>query len=84
MELNYDPLNRFGRHLAALRRAKGISQERLALESGLARSYLSGIERGLRNVSLMNICVLAETLQFPPARLLEFSTDPDDAGDDVR
>ena len=84
MELNYDPLNRFGRHLAALRRAKGVSQERLALESGLARSYLSGIERGLRNVSLVNICVLAGSLQLPPARLLEFSTAPDPGGEDVR
>ena len=84
MELNYDPLNRFGRHLAALRRAKGVSQERLALESGLARSYLSGIERGLRNVSLVNICVLAGALQLPPARLLEFSTAPDPGGEDVR
>lgn len=82
MELHYDPLNRFGRHLVALRRAKGVSQERLALESGLARSYLSGIERGLRNVSLVNICVLAKTLEFPPARLLEFSTAPDPGDDD--
>ncbi len=76
MELHYDPLKRFGRHLAVLRRAKGVSQERLALESGLARSYLSGIERGVRNVSLMNICILAETLGLPPARLLEISTAP--------
>lgn len=77
MELDYDPLKRFGGHLAALRRAKGISQERLALESGLARSYLSGIERGVRNLSLMNICILAQTLQLPPGRLLEFSIDPE-------
>lgn len=84
MELNYDPLKRFGRHLAELRRAQGISQERLALDSGLARSYLSGIERGIRNVSLVNICVLADTLQFPPARLLEFSTAPDPEEVNVR
>lgn len=83
MELNYDPLKSFGRHLAELRRAKGISQEHLAHQSGLARSYLSGIERGVRNVSLMNICVLAETLQFPPARLLEFLTTPDSGETDV-
>ncbi|WP_298434926.1 helix-turn-helix transcriptional regulator [Ottowia sp.] len=84
MELNYDPLKRFGRHLAELRRAQGVSQERLAHESGLARSYLSGIERGMRNVSLMNICVLAETLQFPPARLLEFPTTPESEEADGR
>ncbi len=76
MELDYDPLKRFGRHLAAQRRSQGMSQERLALESGLARSYVSAVERGLRNVSLKNICLLAETLDVPPARLLEFSTAP--------
>jgi len=84
MELDYDPLKRFGRHLAELRRARGVSQERLALDSGLARSYLSGIERGRRNVSLVNICILAKTLQFPPARLLEFSTSPDSGDSETR
>jgi transcriptional regulator with XRE-family HTH domain len=48
MELDYDPRKHFGRHLAAPRRSKDLSQERLALESGVARSYLSGVERGLR------------------------------------
>ncbi len=73
-ELNYDPLKRFGRHLAEVRRSKGFSQEGLALESGLARSYVSGVERGVRNLSLVNICVLAEALKCSPARLMEFST----------
>lgn len=75
MELHYDPLKRFGKRLAELRLAEGISQERLARESGLARSYLSGIERGVRNVSLKNICILAKTLKCPPSVLLEFSTE---------
>lgn len=77
MELDYDPKKRFGAHLASLRRAKGISQERLALESGLARSYLSGVERGIRNIALLNICVLAKTLDLPPSELLDFSTQDD-------
>lgn len=72
MELDYDPKKRFGAHLAALRRAKGISQERLALESGLARSYLSGVERGIRNIALLNLCILAKALDLPPSRLLDF------------
>ncbi|WP_298435057.1 helix-turn-helix transcriptional regulator [Ottowia sp.] len=75
MDLAYDPRKRFGTRLAALRRAKGISQERLALESGLARSYLSGIERGIRNIALVNICVLAATLELRPADLLDFDAD---------
>jgi len=74
MDLDYDPRKRFGTHLAALRRAKGISQERLALESGLARSYLSGVERGIRNIALVNICILAATLEHKPADLLDFET----------
>lgn len=67
-----DPLKQFGRRLTALRKQRGWSQEKLALESGLARSYLSGIERGLRNVALINICALAETLGVPPAEMLRF------------
>ena len=62
----------FGRRLAELRRAKGWSQEKLALESGLARSYLGGVERGQRNLALLNICRLAETLDVPVAELMTF------------
>lgn len=70
--LNYNPRERFGRHLAAFRRARGWSQEALALESGLARSYLSGVERGVRNIALVNICKLAQTLDVTPAELMAF------------
>ncbi|GAO20708.1 MULTISPECIES: helix-turn-helix domain-containing protein [Comamonadaceae] len=76
MELEYDPLVCFGRHLAATRRNAGVSQEALAYDSGMSRSYLSEIERGLRNVALRNICVLAETLRVPPSALLEFDRTP--------
>jgi transcriptional regulator with XRE-family HTH domain len=68
--MKYNPLELFGQHLIELRRAKGWSQERLALESGLARSYIGGIERGQRNLALINICVLAETLEVPPSEML--------------
>lgn len=70
--MDYDPLKLFGRHLADLRKARGWSQEKLALESGLARSYVGGIERGQRNIALINICVLADTLQVVPAEMLNF------------
>ena len=70
--MDYDPLKLFGQHLARLRKARGWSQERLALESGLARSYVSGIERGLRNLALVNICILADTLEVPPSEMLDF------------
>ncbi len=61
----------FGRQVAELRRRAGLSQEALALESGLARSYLGGVERGQRNIALINICRLAKALRVRPSRLLE-------------
>ena len=70
--MDYDPLELFGKRLVELRKAKGWSQEKLALESGLARSYVGGIERGQRNIALYNICVLAETLNVEPSEMLAF------------
>lgn len=66
-----DPKVMFGQRLVELRKRAGWSQERLALESGIARSYLGGVERGQRNIALLNICRLAETLNVPPSSLLE-------------
>jgi len=68
-----DPRILFGRRLAALRKEKGLSQEALALESGIARSYLGGVERGQRNIALVNICRLADALAVEPAELFLFS-----------
>lgn len=73
------PLCRFGAHLSALRKRRGWSQERLALESGLARSYLGGVERGQRNIALLNILRLAEALGCAPSMLLEFDETVDSA-----
>jgi len=67
-----DPRIRFGKRLATCRKAKGWSQERLALESGIARSYLGGVERGKRNIALLNICRLAQALEIPPSKLMTF------------
>lgn len=69
-----DPRKLFGKRLAQIRKAKGWSQEKLALESGLARSYVGGVERGQRNIALVNICRLAETLGVGPSELMEFSS----------
>lgn len=67
-----DVRKQFGKTLADLRKSLGWSQERLANESGIARSYLGGVERGQRNIALVNICKLAYTLGVSPARLMEF------------
>ena len=65
----------FAARLVAVRNDKGWSQEKLSLESGLARSYLSGVERGLRNISLDNICKLAGTLGVRPSVFLDFEVE---------
>jgi DNA-binding XRE family transcriptional regulator len=67
-----DPRMRFGRRLAACRKERGWSQERLALESGIAPSYLGGVERGQRNIALLNICRLADALEITPSKLMAF------------
>lgn len=73
MENELDVCALFGKRLSILRKEKkGWSQEKLAYESGLARSYVSGVERGVRNISLKNICKLADTLEINPAELLMF------------
>ncbi len=70
--MDYHPPESFGQHLRELRKAKGWSQERLALESGLDRGYVGSIERGQRNLTLINICILADTLCVPPSEMLNF------------
>jgi transcriptional regulator with XRE-family HTH domain len=60
----------FGEAVRSARLQRGVSQESLALECGLDRTYVSGIERGVRNPSLTNIIKIAMALETPPAELL--------------
>lgn len=62
----------FGRRVRQLRKERGVSQEAFAHEIGIDRSYFGSIERGERNVSLDNICLIAEGLGVAPAELLRF------------
>ena len=57
-----DVLERFGERVRNLRKEAGLSQEALADKCGLDRTYVGGIERGERNVSLRNIEVIAKAL----------------------
>jgi len=68
-----DPLVLFGQRVAERRKQLGWSQEKLALESGIARSYLGGVERGQRNIALVNICRLAAALSVDPSELMRFT-----------
>ena len=65
-------LKSFGKHVKELRLKQSISQEDLALKADLDRTYISGIERGLRNISLLNILRLAKALDTSPDILMKF------------
>ena len=60
-----------GRNLKRIRKEKGMSQEELAFESGLHRTYISGIERGARNPTVLILAKLAETLKVRVSVLVD-------------
>ncbi|NCB00206.1 MAG: XRE family transcriptional regulator [Clostridia bacterium] len=62
-------------NLKRVRAERGYSQERLAEIVDLHRTYISGIERGTRNVSLRNIEKIAQALDLSVVDLL---TEPED------
>ncbi|HEY3430929.1 MAG TPA: helix-turn-helix transcriptional regulator [Rhodocyclaceae bacterium] len=59
------------RNIRSLRAARGWSQEALALEAGLHRTFVAHVERGARNISLNNIERIAVALSVPVSRLFE-------------
>ncbi|HEY2536144.1 MAG TPA: helix-turn-helix transcriptional regulator [Solirubrobacteraceae bacterium] len=59
----------FGLTIREIRNRRGVSQESLALRCALDRTYLSGIERGVRNPSLTNILKIAAALHVHPSEL---------------
>lgn len=60
-----------GLNVRQLREEKGWSQEELAFETGMHRTYISGIERGVRNPTVIVIERIAMKLEVEPARLLQ-------------
>lgn len=67
-----EPLKQFGEKVRITRKSREWSQEHLADLCGLDRSYIGGVERGERNVSLVNILKIANALEVNPSDLLDF------------
>jgi len=72
-----------GRNLRAYREAKGLSQEKFADELGVHRTYMGGIERGERNLTLKSLERIAERLDLDPLALLRPADSSKPASDDV-
>jgi len=66
-----DPRTKFADNVEAQRREAGLTQEKVALESGLALSEISRIESGNRDVRLTTIVKVAKGLGVPAGDLLE-------------
>ena len=62
---------RLRRNMIVERNKRGLSQEDLAAKADIHRTYLSGLERGIRNPTLKVLERLAEALETTPSRLLE-------------
>lgn len=75
-----DVCRRVGLNIKRIRRELGLSQEAFADQSGLHRTYISGIERGVRNPTIRVLEKIAEALGVPSARLLEDVSEPGSAG----
>lgn len=60
-----------GLNLRKYRDELGLSQEGLAFECGLHRTYVSGVERGVRNPTVTVLAKIAKALKVEPSKLLE-------------
>lgn len=65
------PEDAYGKVLRDTRKLKGISQEKLALKGGLDRTFISLLERGLRQPSLTTILQIAEVLEESPDAMIK-------------
>lgn len=62
-----------GANVRRLREQRGWSQEEFADRCGIHRTYISGVERGRRNPTVLVVAALAQGLDVPPSALLESS-----------
>ena len=69
-QLLYESQQILALRVKSLRKKLGLSQEAMALEAGIDRTYASQIERGVSNPSLRVICAVAKILGVEPVDLL--------------
>ncbi len=62
----------FGTNLKKIRRAKNVTQEQLAFDTGLELSQIGRIERGVINTSISNVFEIANALDIDPVELWKF------------
>ena len=60
-----------GRNVRAVRQARGMTQEQLAETSGFSQQYISDLERGRRNPTIVSLYELAQALKSTPVELLQ-------------
>jgi transcriptional regulator with XRE-family HTH domain len=65
-----DPRLAFGRTVRRLRENRGLSQEKLAELAGIHRTYIGDVERGTRNIALVNMTKIAKALGTSFSRLI--------------
>ena len=63
---------KFGLRLKQLRKEKGISQEELMAATGIHRTYLSEVERGIRNISIVNVEKISLALNIDVMEMFNF------------
>jgi transcriptional regulator with XRE-family HTH domain len=69
-EKEIDPRRAFGQAVRKLRENKGLSQEKLAELSGVHRTYVGDVERGTRNIALVNMTRIARALGTTLSRVI--------------
>lgn len=65
-------VKKFGQNLRELRKARGISQEQLAFDTGFELSQIGRIERGEINTSISHVSAISKALKIKPEELFRF------------
>jgi transcriptional regulator with XRE-family HTH domain len=64
-------LKKIGKRIRKLRLEESLSQEKLAFQSNLDRTYIGSVERGERNIAIINLNKIAKALNISVSKLLE-------------